>query len=182
MDFAFTPEQDLIRDSARGFFDDQGSSERVRAILQSPLCYDPAVWDRMAREMGWAGMTIPERFGGSGLGMVELSILQHEQGRRLYPSPFFGTICLAAPIIAALGTEAQKSDLLGRIATGQARVAVALTGSRGIPGCAGITAELQHTGRGYRLQGESSFVIYGHAYDVLLVAARAPVSCTGTCR
>jgi alkylation response protein AidB-like acyl-CoA dehydrogenase len=174
MDFAFTPEQNLIRDSARGFFDDQGSSERVRAILETPLRYDPAVWGRMAHEMGWAGMTIPERFGGSGLGMVELSILQHEQGRRLYPSPFFGTICLAAPIIVALGTEAQKSDLLGRIAAGQARVAVALTGSRGIPGCAGITAELQHTGRGYRLQGESSFVIYGHAYDVLLVAARAP--------
>jgi alkylation response protein AidB-like acyl-CoA dehydrogenase len=176
MDFAFTPEQNLIRDSARRFFDDQGSSERVRAILQTPLCYDSAAWNRMVREMGWAGMTIPERFGGSGLGMVELSILQHEQGRRLYPSPFFGTSCLAAPIIAALGTEAQKSDLLGRIAAGQASVAVALTGSRGIPGCAGITAELQHTGRHYRVQGESRFVIYGHAYDVLLVAARAPGS------
>ena len=174
MDFAFTPEQNLIRDAARGFFDDQGSSQRVRAILQTPLGYDPAVWSQMAREMGWAGMAIPERFGGSGLGMVELSILQHEQGRRLYPSPFFATVCLAAPIIAALGTEAQKSELLGRIAAGNTRMAVALTGSRGTPGCTGITAELRRTGTRYRVQGESSFVIYGHAYDVLLVVARAP--------
>ena len=174
MDFAFTAEQNLIRDSARAFFATQASSEKVRAILQSPLGYDPAVWSQMASEMGWAGMAIPERFGGSGLGMVELSILQHEQGRRLYPSPFFATVCLAAPIITALGTEAQKSELLGRIAAGQARMAVALTGPRGIPGCAGITAELQRTGKGLRLRGESSFVIYGHAYDVLLVAARAP--------
>jgi alkylation response protein AidB-like acyl-CoA dehydrogenase len=174
MDFAFTPEQNLIRDTAREFFDEHGSSASVRAILRTPLGYDPTVWSRMVREMGWAGMTIPEHLGGSGLGMVELSILQHEQGRRLYPSPFFATVCLAAPIIAALGTEAQKSDLLARIAAGESRVAVALTGSRGIPGCAGITAELQHTGRRYRVQGESNFVIYGHAYDVLLVAARAP--------
>jgi alkylation response protein AidB-like acyl-CoA dehydrogenase len=174
MDFAFTAEQNLIRDSARAFFATQGSSQKVRAILQTPLGYDPAVWSRMACEMGWAGMAIPERFGGSGLGLVELSILQHEQGRQLYPSPFFATVCLAAPIITALGTEAQKSELLGRSAAGQARMAVALTGSRGTPGCAGITAELQRTGKGYRVQGESSFVIYGHAYDVLLVAARAP--------
>src|SRR5579885_1817302 len=141
MDFAFTPEQNLIRDTAREFFDEHGSSASVRAILRTPLGYDPTVWSRMVREMGWAGMTIPEHLGGSSLGMVELSILQHEQGRRLYPSPFFATVCLAAPIIAALGTEAQKSDLLARIAAGESRVAVALTGSRGIPGCAGITAE-----------------------------------------
>jgi alkylation response protein AidB-like acyl-CoA dehydrogenase len=68
----------------------------------------------------------------------------------------------------------QKAQLLEQIAVGNARMTAALTGSRGIPGCAGITAELQRFGNRYRLQGESSFVIYGHAYDVLLVAARAP--------
>ena len=174
MDFAFTPEQCLIRDTAREFCDAHGSSEKVRIILESPLGYDSEVWSQMAAEMGWAGMAIPERFGGSGLGLVELAILQHEQGRRLFPSPFFTTVCLAAPIVDALGTEAQQSELLGRIAAGKARVSVALTGPRGIPGCAGISSELRRDGTRYRLQGESRFVIYGHAYDVLLVAARAP--------
>jgi alkylation response protein AidB-like acyl-CoA dehydrogenase len=174
MEFAFTAEQDLIRETARVFCDDRGSSQRVRAVMETQAGYDAAVWEQITSELGWAGIAIPERFGGAGLGMVELGILQHEQGRRLLPSPFFSTVCLAAPIVSVLGTETQKAQLLGQIAVGKTRMTAALTGSRGIPGCAGITAELQRTGNRYRLQGESSFVIYGHAYDVLLVAARAP--------
>ena len=174
MEFAFTAEQNLVRESARTFCDAHGSSAAVRAAVETPLGYDPAVWDQMAAELGWTGIAIPERFGGAGLGPIELGILQHEQGRRLLPSPFFSTVCLAAPIIMALGTEAQQADLLGRIASGNARVAVALTGLRGTPGCAGVTTELRRCGNQYRLQGESGFVIYGHAYDVLLVVARAP--------
>ena len=130
--------------------------------------------DQMGVELGWAGIAIPERFGGAGLGPIELGILQHEQGRRLLPSPFFSTVCLATPIVTALGTEAQQEDLLGRIASGKARMAVALSGLRGTPGCIGVTAELRRCGSRYRLQGESGFVIHGHAYDMLLVAARAP--------
>ena len=174
MEFAFTAEQNLIRETARAFCDEHGSSARVRAAVETPLGYDAAVWEQMAAQMGWAGIAISERFGGAGLGAVELGILQHEQGRRLLPSPFFSTVCLAAPIIMALGTEAQKADLLGRIASGKGRVAVALTGLRGTPGCTGVTAELRRCGSRYRLRGESSFVIYGHVYDVLLIVARAP--------
>ena len=174
MDFAFTAEQSLIRETARAFCDESGSSARVRAVMETPLGYDPAVWEQMAAEMGWAGIAIPERFGGAGLGPIELGILQHEQGRRLLPSPFFVTVCLAAPIITTLGTEAQRADLLGRIASGKTCMAVALTGPKGTPGCDGVTAELRRHGNGYRLQGESGFVIYGHAYDRLLIAARAP--------
>ena len=174
MEFAFTAEQELIRETAHAFCDENGSSQRVRAAMETQAGYDTAVWEQMAAELGWAGIAIPERFGGAGLGMVELGILQHEQGRRLLPSPFFSTVCLAAPIVAALGTETQKAQWLGQIAAGKTRMAAALTGSRGIPGCAGITVELRRSGNRYRLQGESSFVIYGHACNVFLVAARAP--------
>ena len=177
MEFAFTAEQNLIRETARTFCDASGSSARVRAAVDSPLGYDLTAWNQMAVELGWAGIAIPERFGGAGLGPIELGILQHEQGRRLLPSPFFSTVCLAAPIIMALGTEAQQADLLARIAAGTARVAVALTGLRGAPGCIGVTAQLRRSGDRYRLRGESGFVICGHAYDVLLVVARAPGTC-----
>jgi alkylation response protein AidB-like acyl-CoA dehydrogenase len=174
MDFAFTAEQNLIRETARVFCDANAPSTRVRAAMKTPLGYDPAVWEQMAAEMGWAAIAIPERFGGAGQGPVELGILQHEQGRRLLPSPFFCTVCLATPIITTLATEPQQAHLLERIASGKARMAVALTGPRGTPGCAGVTAELSRHGNRYRLQGESSFVIYGHACDMLLIAARAP--------
>jgi alkylation response protein AidB-like acyl-CoA dehydrogenase len=174
MQFAFTEEQQLIRESARVFFNESVSSERVRAALRTELGYDQDLWNAMVREMGWAGTAIPNAYGGAGLGMVELAILQHEQGSRLAPSPFFSTVCLAAPIVMAVAHEWQKVELLGRIARGEIRVAAAITGARGVPGCEGITAELQRAGRHHLLTGQSGFVIHAHACDRVLVAARAP--------
>jgi alkylation response protein AidB-like acyl-CoA dehydrogenase len=174
MQFAFTGEQTLIRETARKFFDQHASSQHMRAALQTADGYDSQLWNQLAGELGWAGIAIAERYGGSGLGMVELAILQHEQGRRLVPSPFFATVCLAAPLIQQCATESQKARWLGRIASGGMRIAVALTGRRGDVGAAGITAELLTEGRGFRLSGESNFVIHGHACDCLLVAARRP--------
>jgi alkylation response protein AidB-like acyl-CoA dehydrogenase len=176
MQFAFTQEQELIRESARGLLDEHASSEKLRACLSTDMGYDQRLWDTIAREMGWAGIAIPEAYGGAGLGMVELAILQHEQGRRLVPSPFFSTICLAAPIVTAVASESQKTALLGPIARGEVRVAAAITGARGAPGCAGVTAELQRSAGHYRLEGESGFVIHAHACDRVLVVARAPGS------
>src|ERR1700738_1211154 len=174
MQFAFTEEQLLIRESARAFLAERASSERVRAALRTEVGYDQGLWNVMAREMGWAGTAISSAYGGAGLGMVELAILQHEQVRRLAPSPFFSTVCLAAPIVSAVAHEWQKVELLGRIARGEIRVVAAITGARGIPGCEGITAELQRAGRHHRLMGQSGFVIHAHACDRMLVAARAP--------
>jgi alkylation response protein AidB-like acyl-CoA dehydrogenase len=176
MQFAFTAEQQLIRESARNFFDECATSERLRAAIESHAGYDTALWQRLAGELGWAGIAIPERYGGSGLGMVELAILQHEQGRHLVPSPFFSTVCLAAALIEQVGSESQQAEWLGRIASGNARVAVALTGAAGGVGVPGVTVELQHDGQGYRLVGESGFVIHGHACDALLVVALDPDS------
>ena len=174
MQFALTPEQELIREVARGFFDEKASSAKMRAALQTSAGYDLNLWAAMAHEMGWAGIAIPEAYGGAGLGMVELSILQHELGRRLVPSPFFSTVCVAAPLVAAIADESQKAELLGHIARGEVRVAVALTGRRGLPGCEGITAELRASRGRYQLTGESGLVIHARACDVILVAARAP--------
>jgi alkylation response protein AidB-like acyl-CoA dehydrogenase len=174
MQFAFSQEQQLIQESARTLLDESASSERVRAALQTEVGYDPDLWNVMAREMGWAGTAIPSAYGGAGLGMVELAILQHEQGRRLAPSPFFSTVCLAAPVVMAVSHEWQKVELLGRIARGEIRVAAAITGASGVPGCEGITAELQRAGRHRQLTGQSGFVIHAHACDRMLVAARAP--------
>jgi alkylation response protein AidB-like acyl-CoA dehydrogenase len=174
MQFAFTEEQQLIRESARAFFNESVSSERVRAALRTEVGYEQDLWNAMVREMGWAGTAIPNAYGGAGLGMVELAILQYEQGSRLAPSPFFSTVCLAAPIVMAIAHEWQKIELLGRIARGEIRMAAAITGARGVPGCEGITAELQRIGRHHRLMGQSGFVIHAHACDLMLVAARAP--------
>jgi alkylation response protein AidB-like acyl-CoA dehydrogenase len=172
MQFAFTDEQSQIRETARTFLDDTAQSARVRAVLSSDLGYDAALWRQIAGEMSWAGTAIAERYGGAGLSLVELGILQHELGRRLAPSPFFSTVCLAAPLIDAVATEPQKERWLGRIAAGDVRIAVALTGRRGGAGRQSVSAELHRSDGSWRLRGESGFVIFGHACDALLVAAR----------
>ncbi|MDD3446957.1 MAG: acyl-CoA dehydrogenase family protein, partial [Zavarzinia sp.] len=87
MNFAFTEDQAMIRDAARGWLADFAPPAHVRQVMATAEGYDPALWAEVAA-MGWTGLIVPEEAGGSGLGFVELAILCEEMGRRLYPSPF----------------------------------------------------------------------------------------------
>jgi alkylation response protein AidB-like acyl-CoA dehydrogenase len=171
MQFAYSDEQQLIRQSARDFLAARAPAA-LRAALGRPPGYDPELWREMARELGWAGLAIAGAHGGAGLGWVELCILQEELGRHLVASPFFGTAALAAPLIQRLGTQAQQDALLSRIAAGELRIACALGGLDGRPPCAGIAVELEARADTLRLRGVSDFVIHGDAADLLLVLAR----------
>lgn len=174
MQFAHSEEQRLIRESARTYLAARAGAAQVRAAMGEPAGYDRQLWQEMAGELGWTGLAIPEAYGGAGLGWVELCILQEEQGRRLVASPFFATAALAAPVIAAAGSEGQRSALLRRIATGEARFACALGGSDGQPPCAGVRVTLASHAGGFTLSGVSDLVIHADAADLLLVLARAP--------
>jgi alkylation response protein AidB-like acyl-CoA dehydrogenase len=176
MQFALTDEQQMIRDAARTFFAENAGSEPLRAAIESPSSYDPALWQRLAGESGWAGIAIAERYGGAGLGMVELALLQHEQGRRLVVSPFFSTVCLAAPLIAEAGTETQRGAWLPKIAAGDARLAVACANAQGATDADRLDVCMRARSDGFALSGEADFVIHGHACEALLVAARGPGS------
>jgi alkylation response protein AidB-like acyl-CoA dehydrogenase len=175
MQFAHSEEQRLIRESARTFLGARAGPAQLRAAMDEPRGYDPQLWHQMAGELGWTGLAIPEAYGGAGLSWVELCILQEEQGRCLAASPFFATVALAAPLIDAAGTEAQRGALLRRIALGDVRLACALGGTDGRPPCAGVTVTLASDGGGgFTLSGISDFVIHGDAADLLLVLARIP--------
>src|SRR5215469_7204699 len=177
MEFTHSAEQQLIRASARSFLSARAGSAQLRAAMSAPGGYDPALWGAMSGELGWTGLAIPAGYGGSGLGWVELCILQEEQGRRLVASPFFATVALAAPMIDAAGSEAQRRSLLTRIAGEGLRVACALGGTDGRPPCDGVTATLERDGASFILRGVSDFVIHGDTADVLLLLARSPGSC-----
>jgi len=173
MQFAHSEEQQLIRENARSFLAERAGASQLRAAMDQPGGYDAQLWRQISGELGWTGLAIPQAYGGAGLGWVELCILQEELGRRLVPSPFFATVALAAPIIAALGSEAQRRMLLPRIAAGEVRIACSLCGPDGRPPCAGVTAVLQRDGDGFTLSGVSDFVIHGDTADQLLVLARS---------
>lgn len=173
MQFVHSEEQQLIRATARGFLADYGP-ERVRAALRAPAGYDALLWRQISAELGWCGLAIAESYGGAGLGWVELCLLQEEQGRRLVASPFFGTVALAAPLIQAAGTEAQRDAWLKRIASGTVRIACALSGAQGLPPPEGATVTLAARAGAFALDGVSDFVIHADGADAYLVLARGP--------
>jgi alkylation response protein AidB-like acyl-CoA dehydrogenase len=170
--FAHSEEQQLIRDNARALLSERAASAQLRAALAAPGGYDAQLWRTMG-ELGWTGLAVPQIYGGAGLGWVELCILMEEQGRRLPASPFFATCALAAPLIAASGSEAQRQALLPRIAAGKVRIGCALSGSDGRPPCDGARVVLEGRGDDFSLSGVSDFVIHGDSADLLLVVARA---------
>jgi len=176
MQFAHTDEQRLIRETARSFLAARAGAAQLRAALQQPGSYDAQLWREMAGGLGWAGLAIAPEYGGAGLGWIELCILEEEQGRRLVPSPFFNTVALAAPLIAASGSAVQRRELLSTLAAGELRVGCVLSGPDGRPPCEGVAVELQRTGSGWKLSGVGDFVIHGDSADLLLVLARNPGS------
>jgi alkylation response protein AidB-like acyl-CoA dehydrogenase len=176
MQFAHSDEQRLIRESARSFLAARAGAAQLRAALQQPGSYDAQLWREMAGGLGWAGLAIAPEYGGAGLGWIELCILEEEQGRRLVPSPFFNTVALAAPIIEASGSAAQRRELLPPLAAGELRIGCVLSGPDGRPPCEGVTLELRAAAGGWKLHGVGDFVIHGDSADQLLVLARNPGS------
>src|ERR671937_1128356 len=116
MDFGFTSDQQLLKNSARSFLDEHCKPATVRASWDDPRGDNDAMWKEMA-QLGWLGLSLPEAHGGSELGMVETAILLDEMGRAAYPGPYLPTV-LAAHAIAAAGSPAQKQSWLPAIATG----------------------------------------------------------------
>ena len=172
MNFTFTEEQEELRSSARAFLADHSASEQVRRAMESELGYDPEVWKRIATELGWSAVAIPEAYGGLGLGAVELTALMEEMGRVLLCAPFFSSVCLAGNALLSAGSEEQKREFLPAIAEGRTLATVAWTGPSGAPGAAGIAATVRRQGDEFVLRGAWRFVLDGLGADLLVVAAR----------
>ena len=129
MHFALTEDQQMIRDAAERFLAEAIDSAALRRAIESESGHDEAIWRRIGAELGWCGIAIPEAHGGLGLGPVELVLVQEQAGRRLLPSPFFSSVCLAAMVLREIGTEQAQRQYLPRIADGSLRASVPLPSS-----------------------------------------------------
>ena len=172
MNFAFTEEQEELRKTVRAFLDAKSSEEAVREQMETEDGYDAAVWSQMAEQMGLQGLHIPEEFGGSGFGYVELGIVLEEMGRSLLCAPFFSSVVLAGNTLIESGDEAAKQKYLPGIASGETIATLAYTEPSGKWDESGITATATKDGDGYKINGTKSFVLDGHTANLIIVAAK----------
>ena len=172
MNFAFTEEQEELRNTVRAFLENKSSEEAVREQMETEQGYDDAVWQQMGEQMGLQGLAIPEEYGGSGYSFVELGIVLEEMGRALLCAPFFSSAVLAANTLLQSGDDAAKAAYLPGIASGETIATLAYTEPSGKWDESGITMEATKSGDGYTLSGTKSFVLDGHSASLIIVAAK----------
>ncbi len=173
MEFAFTQEQEMIRDTAAAFLAEFSDSEAVRRAMATEQGYEPQLWRRICSDMVWQAIHIPESCGGMGLGYVEVVAMMEQMGRYLLCAPFFSSVCLAGNALRVAGSEMQQVHWLGQLCDGSLTASVAFSGGSNRWDAEAITATWRQEGAGYVLNGDYRYVIDGHTADLLIVAARA---------
>lgn len=170
MEFAFTEEQQMIRDTAEGFLADVSTSEAIRTAMATEQGYDEALWQRICSELYFQAITVPEDFGGMGLGYVELVAVMEQMGRYLLCAPYFSTVCLASSALLVAANEEQKATYFGKILEGETATLAFTSNSQF--NASGVTATYEKQGDQFVLNGQYRHVVDGHTAKNLVVAAR----------
>src|SRR6201987_45189 len=173
MALVLSEEQSMLRDSARGLISDKAPVSHLRQLRDSKDAtgFSRDLWVTFA-EMGFAGLLVPEEFGGSGLGCVEAGGGMEEIGPNLTPSPFLSTAVLPAAPPSRGGSQAQRREYLPDIAAGDLVAALGIDeGAKHRP----LQTDMQavRSGNGFQLNGAKALVFDGHVSDLLIVAARS---------
>lgn len=171
MRFALDADQLQLRDAVRRLLAGHSSSEQVRRAIAAPPGYDRELWRRMAQELGLHGIAVPERFGGSGAGTVELAVVAEELGRALTPGPFLSTVVLAAGALLESGDDAACERWLPGIVAGDTVATLAVLEEPADWDFAGIAVTATPAGKGWTIDGRKTFVTDGHTADLVLVLA-----------
>lgn len=155
MDFAFTDEQRMIKETAQAFFNEHAPSDRTRKAMDGDGL-DRDLWRGFCTDLGLAGIGLAERYGGAGLGMVEFALVAEAAGAQVAAIPLLG-LATAARAIAAGGSEAQREEWLTRMTSGQC-----------IAACEGMPGADYANGR---LSGSFDMVPHGSVADMFVFAA-----------
>jgi len=170
MDFALTPEQEALRELAGKLLGDHVTHDRLKVVEADPDGFDRPTWDALA-ETKLLGIAIPEEFGGSGLGLVELCLLLEQVGRTVAPLPAWPTLVLGALPIGEFGTPEQRRRWLPGVASGEVILGAALV-EAGSEDPVLPTTTARRDGGGWRLDGVKTCVPAAHLAARLLVPAR----------
>jgi alkylation response protein AidB-like acyl-CoA dehydrogenase len=171
MSFVLTEEQLSIQRTARDLVRERAPVSQFRALRDARDAdgFSRALWTELA-ELGLVGVSIPEAYGGAGLGHAELGLVLEQLGRTLAPTPLLSTIALGANALVLGDSEALREQLLPGVCAGDTLLAFACDeGTRFDP--AAIETTATRAGDDVAIRGEKSHVLDAHVADHILVAA-----------
>ena len=173
MALVLNEEQNMLKDAAKDFCTNNTPITQLRKLRddQNALGFDDTTWRQMV-DLGWAGICIPEEYGGLGFGFTGMGVVLEECGRTLAASPLIATVGLGASCIVLGGDDEQKRTILPQVAGGEMLLALAL---EEFPhhNPYGSSATAEKTASGYSVTGSKKFVLDGHVADKLVVVARS---------
>ncbi|MEP2990886.1 MAG: acyl-CoA dehydrogenase family protein [Parasphingorhabdus sp.] len=164
-----TEEQIELLDVATNFCRDKSPIEKVRALIDDDLGYDPDVW-REIGELGWLAIAIPEDHDGVGLSMAEVVPIAEQMGRNLLNTPF-GSTTLSAQVLLAGGSDAQKAAWLPKLAAGTAST-LALQEDNGDWDLTNIDATGTVSGDTVALSGKKQFVLWANSAELIIASIK----------
>jgi alkylation response protein AidB-like acyl-CoA dehydrogenase len=172
MNFDFSDEQVMLRDSVARFIQDDYDFYTRCEIVASDAGMSKANWDTFA-ELGWLSVPFPEELGGFGGGPVDLLVMMEEFGKGLVVEPYFATVVLFGGLLRHGGSEAQQSDFIPRIVEGSCLGAFAYLERQSRFELADVKTTATRQGDDYLLHGEKVVVLNGANADTLVVSARS---------
>ena len=171
MDFEFTEEQRLLRESLDRLLGDSYEFAQRKAYMAEPEGFSRAMWAQYA-ELGLLGLPFAEEHGGFGGGGVETMVVMEALGRVIALEPYLATVVLAGTALKLAGSAAQQETLIPQIADGSLRLAVAHGERQARYDLADVVTTATKTGSGWQLDGAKSVVVHGDSADRLIVSAR----------
>src|ERR1700722_1261086 len=168
VDFTFDDEQMALQDVARAALERECDPQMVRTLVDEPTAMTPALWSTLI-ELGWTGLLVPTEFGGAGSGLLEMTIVAEQMGRRPLPGPF--SSAATAPTLAAKTLGA--AELLGDLAAGTRRGTIALQEQGHGDPLGTVRTRARRKSADWVVSGIKPFVVDGHSADWVIVVARS---------
>ncbi len=132
--------------------------------------HNQQVYERIA-QLGWLGVSIPEQYGGSGGGAVDMCLLCEEFARGQIPMGFFGVSMITAGAFERFGTEAQKQEILGGIAEGRVE-AIAMSEPEAGSDVGNLSCRAERSNGSYVINGQKTWITGAHAAEHILLVCR----------
>jgi alkylation response protein AidB-like acyl-CoA dehydrogenase len=171
MDLGLSEIQKMLQETSRDYLVENCTMDFIRAMESDQIGISDEIWKNMA-DMGWLGLMIPDEYGGSGFNFDDMSILLEEMGKVGLSGPFFSTSVIGVQALLLSGDEAQKKEVLPKIASGNLKISLAFNEKTGSFEKSEVTnTNSIKNNDGWTLNGEKYFVNDAIGADYFIVAS-----------